>query len=71
MTDERFEPTDDEAVGDVETGDPTSSTGGTGTERGEHVGRVAGVDPGYAGETGAERRAQAGADEDRDGPAPV
>jgi hypothetical protein len=54
MTDERFEPTGD----DIETGDPTSTTGATGTERGEHVGRVSGADPGYAGETGAERRAE-------------
>jgi len=55
MTDERYEPTGS----DDETGDPTSTTGATGTERGEHVGRLAGADPGYAGETGAERRAEA------------
>lgn len=34
------------------------STTGT-TETGEYVGRVAGQDVGYAGETGAERRAEA------------
>jgi hypothetical protein len=46
-----------------ETGDPTSTTGATGTERGEHVGRIAGSDPGYAGETGAERRSDAPRDD--------
>lgn len=42
------------------TADDTSATGATGTERGEHVGRIQGADPGYVGETGAERRAAAG-----------
>ncbi|GAA3233532.1 hypothetical protein GCM10017691_29230 [Pseudonocardia petroleophila] len=37
-------------------GDSTSTTGTDRTE--EFVGRVAGDDAGYAGETGAERRAQ-------------
>ena len=40
----------------VDTGDTTSTTGGAGVEREEHVGRVAGADEGYSGETGAERR---------------
>ncbi len=42
-------------------GDPnggTQSTTGTG-ESGSFVGRVAGLDEGYAGETGAEARAEA------------
>jgi hypothetical protein len=53
-------------------GDRGSVTG-TG-QTGEFVGRIAGDDVGYAGETGAERRAQA-LDEDTDphdsGPAPA
>jgi hypothetical protein len=44
---------DDRTEGDAE------STSGTG-ESEEFVGRVAGLDLGYAGETGAERRAEAG-----------
>jgi hypothetical protein len=58
MSDEHAAPLPDDAD-DAETGDPTSVTGGSGVERGEHVGRAAGADVGYAGETGAERRAQA------------
>jgi len=60
MTDENGQLPDDAEGAD--TGDPTSVTGGTGVERGEHVGRTAGADPGYAGETGAERRAAAAED---------
>jgi hypothetical protein len=45
------------ATGGGESDEPdASSTTGTG-EAGESVGRVAGQDVGYAGETGAERRA--------------
>ena len=40
---------------------PAASLGGTGPGgNGEFVGRVSGQDEGYAGETGAERRAAAG-----------
>jgi hypothetical protein len=77
MTDERYEPADGragsernegvEGPGDVETGDPTSTTGAAGVGQGEPVGRLAGADPGYAGETGAERRAEA-EDPDAGGP---
>jgi hypothetical protein len=61
MTDEHAArlPDDDD---EPDTGDPTSVTGGRGIERGEHVGRAAGSDVGYAGETGAERRAAAADD---------
>jgi hypothetical protein len=45
--------------------DQTSTTGTT--PDGEHVGRVAGQDVGYAGETGAEARAEA---ERRQSPCP-
>ena len=42
-------------------GDEPDAEGTTGTgESGESVGRVAGQDVGYAGETGAERRAEQG-----------
>ncbi|GAA3237262.1 hypothetical protein GCM10017691_36240 [Pseudonocardia petroleophila] len=44
------------------TGDRGSVTGTGRTE--EFVGRIAGDDLGYAGETGAERRAEAAADDD-------
>lgn len=47
---------------DAEGGDVNSTTGTGRTE--EFVGRAAGDDPGYAGETGAERRAQAAKDGD-------
>lgn len=47
--------TDEDTPGDA-SGDSTSTTG---TDRtAEFVGRVAGDDVGYAGETGAERRAR-------------
>ena len=44
-------------VPDADAPDQGSTTGTTPSE--EHVGRVAGQDVGYAGETGAERRAAA------------
>jgi hypothetical protein len=44
--------------------DQHTSTGTTPNE--EFVGRVAGQDVGYAGETGAERRAAASPDEEQD-----
>ena len=44
--------------GETGTGDETGTTGTGDTE--EYVGRVAGDDEGYAGETGAERRAEEG-----------
>lgn len=57
---------DDQVAGSRDTGgvpDPEApdqgSTTGT-TPDGEYVGRVAGQDVGYAGETGAERRAAEG-----------
>jgi hypothetical protein len=65
MTDEHAPLPDDDRDGgadEPDTGDPTSVTGGSGIERGEHVGRAAGSDVGYAGETGAERRAAAADD---------
>jgi hypothetical protein len=40
-------------------GDSDSTTGANEATRDEHVGRVAGDDVGYAGETGGERRAAA------------
>ena len=45
--------------GDDKDGGDTASTTGTG-ESEEFVGRAAGQDEGYAGETGAEARAEAG-----------
>lgn len=39
-------------------GDDKSVTGGSGAEREDHVGRVAGADVGYAEEQGGERRKQ-------------
>lgn len=54
-------------VEDPDAPDQASTTGTT--PKGSYVGRVAGQDVGYVGETGAERRAQvaaeAGGDEDR------
>jgi hypothetical protein len=49
-------------VPDPEHPDQRTTTGTTPNE--EFVGRVAGQDVGYAGETGAERRAQGPEDED-------
>jgi hypothetical protein len=47
------------ATDGTDTGGDGDSTGTTGVDRNEEfVGRVAGDDAGYAGETGAERRAQ-------------
>ena len=43
--------------------DQHSTTGTTPNDK--FVGRVGGADPGYAGETGAERRAQAGTGDER------
>jgi hypothetical protein len=43
-------------------GPAPQSTTGPGPEPG-HVGRIAGVDAGYAGETGAERRASGNAEQ--------
>lgn len=45
------------SVADPDKPDQGSTTGTTETE--EYVGRIAGQDVGYAGETGAERRAEA------------
>ena len=57
MVDER--PADDEGPGGSGAEHPdVDSTTGSAAEREEHVGRVAGDDVGYAGETGAERRAE-------------
>lgn len=47
-------------VPDRSHGDQHSTTGTTPNEK--FVGRVSGADPGYAGETGAERRAKSGSD---------
>ncbi len=62
-------PADSAVAGSRDTGgnpaadDPDAlSTTGTG-DSGEFVGRVAGDDVGYAGETGAERRAEAAREE--------
>lgn len=47
------------APGDHDTPDDPDGESTTGVDRNEEfVGRVAGDDPGYAGETGAERRAR-------------
>jgi hypothetical protein len=51
---------DEGGVADPRQPDQQSTTGTTPTE--EFVGRVAGDDPGYAEETGAERRAEAESD---------
>lgn len=49
---------EDSAAGAVEdTGDVASTTGDEVPDTDDYVGRVAGQDVGYAGETGAERRA--------------
>jgi len=48
-------------VDDPAADDPNSTTGTTPND--EYVGRVEGQDVGYAGETGAERRAQAQSEE--------
>ena len=69
---------DDKVVASRETGgvpdpsypDQNSTTGTTPNET--FVGRVSGADPGYSGETGAERRARAAAqDGDGDGEGPA
>jgi hypothetical protein len=49
-------------VADPEEPDQASTTGTT--PNGQFVGRIAGDDVGYAGETGAERRAEVDADRD-------
>jgi len=52
----RVDARDTGGVPDSGKGDQGSTTGTTPDD--EYVGRVAGDDPGYAGETGAERRAE-------------
>ena len=56
--DERVDSRATGGVPDADKPDQGSTTGTTPDD--EYVGRVAGSDPGYAEETGAERRADAG-----------
>ncbi|MEO9138993.1 MAG: hypothetical protein ABI345_07990 [Jatrophihabitans sp.] len=50
---------DSRATGGVADPDEPDQGSTTGTTETEYVGRIAGQDVGYAGETGAERRAEA------------
>jgi hypothetical protein len=52
----RADSRDTDGVDDPDKPDQASTTGST--PKGEYVGRIAGDDVGYAGETGAERRAE-------------
>ena len=52
--------------GVVDESDPNQGSTTSSTQDGGYVGRIAGDDVGYAGETGAERRAEARRLDDRD-----